>query len=298
MLKFLIVDDEETAIELIEYSVKLAYPYAKIAKANSNKDAFDLMDNFCPNLIITDINRPFSGGFEFLTKVRESIQYKHIPVMAISGSSQDPQNELLQYRHGFNAVLKKPFKNYELVEKINKILYVRTNPDSVYIHLGHETPEIDYKENVNINDKNEAARLAKDIIAMANYGGGKIVLGVKEKSPGIFEAKGLPENDLEKFEITKLNKSLRQFFDPHINICSRIVVDGGKCYIFIEVPKAGKNIILVKRQNENAGLYPGRIYCRNSSCESSEIQNYSELRRLLDAVKDEIYQDLLTTIKR
>jgi len=55
------------------------------------------------------------------------------------------------------------------------------------INTGYELPELDYKEKFD-DTTGSWMELAKDVYGMANYGGGFVVLGVKD---GSFEVIGL-----------------------------------------------------------------------------------------------------------
>jgi predicted HTH transcriptional regulator len=55
-----------------------------------------------------------------------------------------------------------------------------------------ETAELDFKLTLNIRKNSDFAKIAKDIFAMSNYGGGYILFGFKETKTGTFEPVGLP----------------------------------------------------------------------------------------------------------
>jgi len=117
---------------------------------------------------------------------------------------------------------------------------------------------------------------------MANSGGGTIVVGVAEIKPGEFAPKGVPDTVLDSFETTRLNRAVNEFLDPPVPITVRRARDGNQTFLLLTVPAAIDSFVLVKRQNEEAGIYPGRIYARSSAAESAEVRNSSELRELLE----------------
>ncbi|MCF2138277.1 MAG: putative DNA binding domain-containing protein, partial [Candidatus Thorarchaeota archaeon] len=57
-----------------------------------------------------------------------------------------------------------------------------------------EMPWLDFKEILHIERGSDFPEITKDIFAMANYGGGYIVFGVREKDTGSFEFIGLPSD--------------------------------------------------------------------------------------------------------
>ncbi len=54
-----------------------------------------------------------------------------------------------------------------------------------------ETAELDFKLTLDIRKGSDFAKIAKDIFAMSNYGGGYIVFGYKERETGSFDPVGL-----------------------------------------------------------------------------------------------------------
>lgn len=224
--------------------------------------------------------RPKSFRSQLLTRLRTDTRTEFTPVIAISGHGAE--EELQQYRHGFAAVLPKPFSTNELLACVSRILHLRTDPDSVIIHLGFESQDRDYKESIDLASKEGVAALAKDVIAMANHGGGTIIIGVREIRPGEFMPEGVPDEMAEALETSRINRTLRPYLDPPVAVASRRVRDGSRLFIFLEVPSAVGSLILVAKQNEKAGLYPGRIYTRTSAAESAEVRTAAELRALLE----------------
>jgi Putative DNA-binding domain len=74
-----------------------------------------------------------------------------------------------------------------------------------------ETSEIDFKLTLDISKNSDFAKIAKDIFAMSNYGGGYLVIGFKEKETGGYEPVGLPQD----FHID--SASLQEKFDAYSN---------------------------------------------------------------------------------
>jgi len=279
--KFLVVDDDKYLAEVLKELFSRAYHGAEVRVALDNDGAFRQMERYVPSLITTDINRPGGDGYEFLTRVRKDPMLRHIPVIAVSGANKSDDVQLRQYRHGFNAVLSKPFPLQELLSKIDEVLHLRSNPDAAMIHAGFESRDRDYKEFIDLTTKSGRAALAKDVIAFANYGGGTIILGVSEPSPGHFLPIGVPDSLVAKFESTHLNQAIRPFIDPPIHVTVRAVQDGIRTFIFIEIPPAKRTLLLAGKKNEAAGLYPGRIYTRTTDVSSAETQSSAELREVL-----------------
>lgn len=80
-----------------------------------------------------------------------------------------------------------------------------------------ETSELDFKYKIDISKNSDFAKIAKHIFAMANYGGGYLLIGFKETQKGTVESIGLPSN----FHIDQAN--LQEKFNAYSN--TPIVLD-------------------------------------------------------------------------
>jgi len=277
-LSFLVVDDEPSILDALTFVLEGAYSGAQVRSAHSNDEAFRILQQFRPALITTDINRPGGNGFDFLESLRVDPQTSRIPVIAVSAMST---LELDLYRVGFNGVLVKPFMLEKLIEAVNRVLHVNADPDTAVICAGVENPVLDYKESLDLSTREGRATLAKDVIAMANYGGGTMVIGVAEKMPGKFVPVGLTPEQVNALEVTRVNRALGEYIDPIVHVSVKRARLGTREFVILRVPGATDTLLLAVRQNDVAGLYPGRIYTRNNACESAEIRDSSELRSLL-----------------
>jgi CheY-like chemotaxis protein len=280
-IKFLIVEDDSLIADLLQHVLHRSFKDAEVQHSSDNEGAYSILRDWLPSLVITDIMHPGGDGYELLSKLRKDPRTWSIPVMVMSGGHSSNEDQLRQYRHGFNAVLPKPSPVQEMIVSINQLLHLHASPDAAMIHAGYESPDRDYKVTVDLQTKAGRASLAKDVIAMSNYGGGTIIIGVSEDKPGRFLPMGIPDDVISICETTRLNRSLRVFMDPHVQITVRPVKDSERSYLFMEVPAANDTLILAAMKNEMASLYPGRIYTRTNAAESAEVQTAQELRHVL-----------------
>lgn len=179
------------------------------------------------------------------------------------------------------GILHTPVYLKELFYHINLVLHEKKNPDIALLKMGTETQTLDYKEDLDLSTKQGRASLAKDVIAMAKNGGGTIVIGVAEKMRGKFELCGLSEERLKLFETSLINKAIRGFISPSVAITARRVHLLSKAFIFIEVTESG-HLVMAARQNEEAALYPGRVYSRTHAAESAELHDSADVQKIID----------------
>lgn len=83
---------------------------------------------------------------------------------------------------------------------------------------GFESKEVEYKGPLawDEDDKKGCCELTKDVIAIANTGGGWIVIGVRE-SPTGFLPEGLSAEQAESFETTRVNRFINNYAEPPID---------------------------------------------------------------------------------
>ena len=87
------------------------------------------------------------------------------------------------------------------------------------VTFGQETREFDYKAPASWDesDKKACTALVKDILALANAAGGRIVVGVHETNHG-FDFSGLKPAQAGTWETTRLNNFVNIYADPAVNL--------------------------------------------------------------------------------
>ena len=117
--KVLVVDDYESCRDL--YSTALKCNGFEVATAGTAEEAQSKTLEFCPDLIVMDVNLPDSDGLITAAKLRSSSDTWRIPILAISGmAAESLQEEAVN--HGCIEFLQKPFPLGVLVSKAKAIL--------------------------------------------------------------------------------------------------------------------------------------------------------------------------------
>ena len=121
MPKILAIDDEESCLEIIDFS--LSSRGHEVVIAESGARAIELLSN--PNhgvdLILLDMMMPGMNGAETLTKIREIESAKLLPVVFQTGSSDCDPTKMYK-NNGLEYVIHKPYKRNELLEVIKNAL--------------------------------------------------------------------------------------------------------------------------------------------------------------------------------
>ena len=118
-LHAMVIDDNGSVRDLV--ALTLAKCGASVTVASSVRDALNLMPNFPPDVIVSDIAMPDVDGYEFVRQFRALARGKgaNVPVIALTayGSVQDRDRAL---KAGFDRHLSKPIDPAELVRTIVK----------------------------------------------------------------------------------------------------------------------------------------------------------------------------------
>jgi len=129
---FLIVDDSEDTIAMLEELLKVAG--ANVMTATNGADALRLAAENEFDVILSDISMPEMDGYEFLQRLRKIDGRQEVPVIAITGFGR--RNDIARARAaGFYSHLTKPLNLQVLTDVLRQIANER---------LSETSPDVDY----------------------------------------------------------------------------------------------------------------------------------------------------------
>ena len=144
LITIIVIDDDLSILSLIEELLKQKHINA--ITFNNGKEAFEQMENFNFDLVITDIQLPEMNGFHFVTLFNEQYKNNPLPVLAITGRRDVPESFYM--KSGFSGILPKPFTPEQFYKKL-KIFFPKLNTEVEYKPImvsnnivGGYTPEI------------------------------------------------------------------------------------------------------------------------------------------------------------
>ncbi|MFC1617122.1 response regulator [Candidatus Margulisiibacteriota bacterium] len=118
MKTILLVDDEVDILKIL--TLRLEAAGYKIETAKNGNEVFEKIKIAKPDLIFIDYFLPGKNGFLVIKELKESLEYKDIPVLLISGAKEKIEEKGLDKLA--DAVLYKPFNKEELLATIKKII--------------------------------------------------------------------------------------------------------------------------------------------------------------------------------
>ena len=116
----LIIEDHQAMRILMGLSLKLEF---NIITQSNGIEALAWLSKTSklPDLIILDLQMPRVDGFQFLSQIRSSGLFRHLPVLLVSGSFTDNEMQGV-YDLGISGFLKKPFNIVKFKEKVLAVL--------------------------------------------------------------------------------------------------------------------------------------------------------------------------------
>ena len=118
MKRILMVDDVTTNLKCAMEVLKGSY---EISTAKSGRQAFLLLREFIPDLILLDINMPEMNGYEVMEKLKENPDTKDIPIIFLTAET-DRESEIKGLKMGAMDFIRKPFEPEIMRSRIDKIL--------------------------------------------------------------------------------------------------------------------------------------------------------------------------------
>lgn len=118
-LTILVVDDDlGTRLSISDYLELSGY---SVITANDGQEALAKVEEFHPDLMVTDIVMPRMNGYELVRQVRQQPAFRLLPVILLTARTKT-QERILGYQSGCDLYLPKPFELEELGAAIRNLL--------------------------------------------------------------------------------------------------------------------------------------------------------------------------------
>ena len=118
--KILLVDDEPGVRESVQAYLEYNEDW-KVDVASNANEAWELLQQETPDLVISDIMMPQVDGYQFLQKLREDPRFKYLPVVFLTARGMT-SDRIQGYQAGCDAYLSKPFDPEELEAIVKNLL--------------------------------------------------------------------------------------------------------------------------------------------------------------------------------
>lgn len=116
----LVVDDDLTLGELLAVILEDYFTKFEIKTAHSGQDAWEMVKEYHPRLVISDMHMPHGSGIELFRNISKS-GFSDIGFILMSGELTEKELGLFR-KEGLEHFIKKPFQSTDLRDKVNEIL--------------------------------------------------------------------------------------------------------------------------------------------------------------------------------
>jgi hypothetical protein len=163
----------------------------------------------------------------------------------------------------------------------------------------NETLSVEYKSWLNFQENADRAKLAKAAIALANYGGGLIVLGMRPDNAegGSLESRPRP-SELRRYSQDEVNAAVHRFSDPafHCELLFGVHPKTRVEHALVVVP-ADITVPVMTTRDCDGVCKKWRCYTRKPGPRSEEPQSAEEWRMLLDKCVRARRDEMLDSIR-
>lgn len=154
----LIVDDDEISSKAVMGMLQDTYC---VISAKSGKEAFELLREQVPDLVLLDVHMPDMDGHDVLRRIKANPDYTDIPVIFLT-SDEDENTEIQGLDEGAIDFLRKPFQKAVARQRIRRILELS------YLQKNLKT-EVERQTNVAERRRQRVERMALQMVqALAN----------------------------------------------------------------------------------------------------------------------------------
>lgn len=129
MNNILVVDDDQGILELIESTLEVYFPSSTIYTCSNGNDVIEKVAQINPDLILLDINLPGKPGTEVCQTLKLNSNFKHIPVILMTGETTDRKIKIKSLEIGADAFLGKPFDLAEIAAQVKAMLRLKKAED-------------------------------------------------------------------------------------------------------------------------------------------------------------------------
>ncbi len=111
-------DDPGTRLTLSDYLEQAGY---SVMSATNGREALQILKDYLPHLLITDVAMPHMDGFELVRRVRQQPHFRLLPVIFLTAHSTTPER-IQGYQLGCDIYLPKPFELNELGAVVRNLM--------------------------------------------------------------------------------------------------------------------------------------------------------------------------------
>ncbi|MEX0711049.1 MAG: response regulator [Pirellulales bacterium] len=125
--RVLLCDDEIHILRAAEFKLSRAGFHVRCAA--DGLEAWEAIQQECPDLLVTDFQMPRLTGLELIQRLRQNESTRHLRVVVLTAKGLELSATELAEKWGVLAVLGKPFSPRELLRIVESIVATGAPPD-------------------------------------------------------------------------------------------------------------------------------------------------------------------------
>jgi len=90
-----------------------------VLKASCGKEAFDILNNSIPDMILLDIRLPDINGCELFKKIKQDLRFNAVKIIAVTASVTKEEEQEIK-KSGFDGFIAKPISIKDFVRQIKE----------------------------------------------------------------------------------------------------------------------------------------------------------------------------------
>lgn len=117
----LLVEDDSSTVALLDYLFKTHGFQVQVALDGNEAQSIIRSTDAPPSVIVLDLMLPYFDGYQILQMIRKSPAWQQVPVLILSGKSQE-DDIVRAFKFGADDYVVKPFRPNELMVRIDRLV--------------------------------------------------------------------------------------------------------------------------------------------------------------------------------
>jgi CheY-like chemotaxis protein len=118
--QILLCDDEVHILRAAEFKISRAGYSVRCAA--DGQQAWELIEELPPDLLVTDCQMPRMDGLQLIEKIRQDARFADLPAVMLTAKGFELADQAIAERFGIAAILSKPFSPRELLHCVEMVL--------------------------------------------------------------------------------------------------------------------------------------------------------------------------------
>ncbi|MFT7030753.1 MAG: signal transduction histidine kinase/DNA-binding NarL/FixJ family response regulator [Marinoscillum sp.] len=107
--------------EMRQFIAEMMKEHFEVIEARNGKEAYQLLQKYPIDMVISDVMMPVMDGFELLSQIKSDVELRNLSIIMLTARS-DEEDKLTGLNMGIDDYITKPFSKVELMARVRNIL--------------------------------------------------------------------------------------------------------------------------------------------------------------------------------